>query len=181
MRCIDGFMLPICWVVTMVPPAPGEDAGGDVPFDLLVRGGRVVDGTGAPWYAADVGVRGGDIVWIGPPGAASQMTAKRTIDAAGRVVAPGFIDMMGQTATPMLDDPRAALNLLRQGVTTINAGEGHSAAPLGADEAGRRGWSTMREYFSPARYQRPARQCCADGGPHSSQAPGVGRGGPPAQ
>src|SRR5262249_21215976 len=73
--------------------------------------------------------------------------AGRTIDATGLVVAPGFIDMMGQTATPLLKDPSSAINLLTQGVTTINAGEGDSAAPLAGEAARDSGWSTHREYF----------------------------------
>ena len=73
--------------------------------------------------------------------------ARKQLDATGLVVAPGFIDMMGQTATPMLRDAKSAINLLTQGITTINAGEGTSAAPL--DEASGRtaGWTTMAEYF----------------------------------
>ena len=100
---------------------------GAEPFDIVIRGGRVVDGTGAPWYAADVGIRGGKIAKIGR---LHEAQAKRTIDAAGLVVAPGFIDMMGQTATPLMENPASAINLLTQGITTINAGEGVSAAPL---------------------------------------------------
>lgn len=115
------------------------------PFDLVLRGGRVVDGSGAPWYVADVAVRGGKIAQIGH---VREAAARQTIDAAGLVVAPGFIDMMGQTATPMLDDPATAMNLLTQGITTINAGEGSSAAPLDDDEARRYGWQTMRQYFA---------------------------------
>src|SRR5262245_1918111 len=114
------------------------------PLDIAILGGRVVDGTGAPWYIADVGVRDGKIVKIGRIEAAA---AKRTIDAAGLVVAPGFVDMMGQTATPMLDDPATGVNLLTQGITTINAGEGVSAAPLSEEDAKRLGWRTMAEYF----------------------------------
>ena len=70
------------------------------------------------------------------------------IDAAGLVVAPGFIDMMGQTASPMMDDPKTAINLLTQGITTINAGEGGSAAPLGDEEGDATGYTTMAEYFT---------------------------------
>src|SRR5690606_22922026 len=73
--------------------------------------------------------------------------ADRAIDAEGLIVAPGFIDMMGQNATAMLENPKSAMNLLMQGITTINAGEGSSAAPLGSDQALRAGWSTMAEYF----------------------------------
>jgi len=113
-------------------------------YDIVIKQGRIVDGTGAPWYIADIGIRDGKIARIGRIDAAA---AKRNIDAAHHVVAPGFIDMIGQTASPMLDDPTTALNLLTQGITTINAGEGSSAAPLGEEEAKRLGWRTMAEYF----------------------------------
>ncbi len=113
-------------------------------FDLLIRNGRVVDGTGAPWYVADIGIKGERIAAIGR---LDPKLAQRVIDADGLIVAPGFVDMMGQSATALLDDPRAAMNLLMQGITTINAGEGSSAAPLGGEEATRAGWSTMAEYF----------------------------------
>jgi N-acyl-D-amino-acid deacylase len=116
----------------------------EAPLDIVIRGGRVIDGTGAPWYVGDVGIRDGKIVAIGR---LEGQTANRTIDASGLIVAPGFIDMMGQTATPMLDDPRTSMNLLTQGITTINAGEGASAAPLSEDEGATRGWRTMAEYF----------------------------------
>lgn len=119
-------------------------AGAAERFDLLIRSGRVVDGTGAPWYGADVAIRGGRIAAIGRLNGAD---AAKIVDASGLIVAPGFIDMMGQTATPFLTDPAAANNLITQGVTTINAGEGVSAAPLDRDEAKRAGWSTVREYF----------------------------------
>lgn len=114
-------------------------------YDLLIRGGRIVDGTGAPWFLADVGLRAGHIVAIGRLGGAQ---ATRILDAKDLVVAPGFIDMMGQTARPFLQDRNAGLNLLTQGITTINAGEGGSDAPL-SEEAGRKaGWRTMREFFA---------------------------------
>ncbi len=115
------------------------------PLDIVIKGGRIVDGTGAPWYVADVAIDDGKIVRIGEiePG-----EGELVIDAAGLVVAPGFIDMMGQTASPMIDKPATALNLLTQGITTINTGEGASAAPLSAVEGQRQGWTTMAEYFA---------------------------------
>ena len=114
-------------------------------FDMVITNGRIVDGTGAPWYVADVGVADGKIVKIGriPP-----EHAKTVVDATGLIVAPGFIDMMGQTATPMMENPKTALNLLTQGITTINAGEGGSAAPLSEEQGRRQGWTTMAEYFA---------------------------------
>lgn len=119
--------------------APAESAER---FDVVLKGGRVVDGAGAPWYVADVGIRDGKIAGIGLLNADD---AELVIDAARLVVAPGFIDMMGQTATPLLDNPAAARNLLAQGITSINCGEGVSAAPLGDGSAG--DWRTMAEYF----------------------------------
>src|SRR4051812_31026649 len=80
----------------------------DQPFDLVIKSGRVVDGSGVPWYVADLGIRDGKIARIGRIDVA---TGQRVINAAGLVVAPGFIDMMGQTATPMLDNPASSLNL----------------------------------------------------------------------
>ncbi len=121
-----------------------SDASAQAVYDLVIRNGRVVDGTGAPWYAADVAIDGGRIVAIGRIAAGC---GRKELDAAGLYVAPGFIDMMGQTATPMLDDPQSALNLLTQGITTINAGEGGSAAPLEQEARATRGWATMSEYF----------------------------------
>jgi N-acyl-D-amino-acid deacylase len=114
-------------------------------LDIVIRNGRVVDGTGSPWYAADVGIRDGKIVRIGHIQPEHGTTV---IDATGLIVAPGFIDMMGQTASPMVDDAKTAINLLTQGITTINAGEGDSAAPLSLADGGRQGWTTMAEYFS---------------------------------
>ena len=114
------------------------------PADVLIRGGRIVDGSGAPWYEADVLIDDGKVVDIGhiDPSAARQV-----IDAKGLIVAPGFIDMMGQSATPLLHDPKAGMNLLTQGITTINCGEGSSAAPLPEEELSSAGYTTMAEYF----------------------------------
>ena len=112
--------------------------------DAVISGGRIVDGTGSPWYVADIGIKDGKIARIGR---LDDVEADQRIDAKGLVVAPGFIDMMGQTASPMLKDADSALNLLTQGVTTINAGEGYSAAPLNGKDAGSEGWKTMAEYF----------------------------------
>ncbi|MCG8653138.1 MAG: D-aminoacylase, partial [Pirellulales bacterium] len=122
-------------------------AWGDSPtkrYDIAILHGRVVDGSGAPWYVADIGIRDGKITKIGriDPESAAQL-----IDAEGLIVAPGFIDMMGQTATPMLREPATAINLLTQGITTINAGEGSSAAPVSPSDAKSLGWQSMAEYF----------------------------------
>src|SRR5437868_4236343 len=103
-------------------PAPSSDG----PYDLLLSGGRVVDGTGAPWFAADVGVRDGRIVAVG---ILAGHPAKRTIDAKGLIVAPGFIDLLGQSEYNVLVDKRAA-SKITQGITTEVTGEGQSIAPI---------------------------------------------------
>lgn len=113
-------------------------------YDVVIQGGRIVDGSGTPWFIGDVAIKSGKIAKIGRVDAAN---ATRVIDAKGLTVAPGFIDMMGQTATPLLRNPATAANLLSQGITTINCGEGVSQAPLSADDARSAGWQTAAEYF----------------------------------
>lgn len=114
---------------------------------LLIRGGKIVDGTGAPWYRGDLLIAEGRIAAMGPRLDSDDPESTKVIEADGAIVAPGFIDMMGQSATPMLDDPESAKNLLAQGITTINAGEGASAAPLSEEAGLARGWTTLGEYF----------------------------------
>src|SRR5229473_126268 len=98
----------------------------DQPFDLVITSGHIVDGTGSPWYSGDIGIRDGRIAAIGNLSAAAR---KRTVDAKGKVVAPGFIDMLGQSETTILVDPRLPSKIY-QGITTEITGEGGSAAPL---------------------------------------------------
>ena len=95
-------------------------------FDSIIEHGRVIDGTGAPWYAADVGIRAGRIAAIGR---LEHESAKQRIDARGRVIAPGFIDMLGQSELTLLVDP-AVPSKIFQGITTEVTGEGESAAPV---------------------------------------------------
>ncbi len=107
-------------------------------LDLVITNAKVVDGSGNPWYRADIGIRGGRIDSIGN---LKGRPAKRTIAANGLVAAPGFIDMMGASSEPLLEDRTAAESKLRQGITTILAGEGGSAAPSER-------WSTYGAYFA---------------------------------
>ena len=124
-------------------------------YDLLIIGARVVDGTGAPWFTADVGVRDGKIAAVGVLKGAA---AKRTLDASGLVVAPGFIDLLGQSEYNVLVDPRAASKIF-QGITTEVTGEGDSIAPIddkaiaeNRDTYKRYGvspdWRTLDQYFA---------------------------------
>jgi dihydroorotase/N-acyl-D-amino-acid deacylase len=96
------------------------------PFDIVIANGHVIDGTGSPWYAADIGIRGGRIAAIGN---LSSAAAARRVDAHGMVVAPGFIDMLGQSELPILVNPHLPSKIF-QGITTEVTGEGSSAAPL---------------------------------------------------
>lgn len=95
-------------------------------FDLIITNGRILDGTGNPWFRADVGVRNGRIVAIGD---LRGRTATRSIDAHDRIVCPGFIDPMGDDSLPLILDPASAASKLLEGVTTILVGEGESPAP----------------------------------------------------
>src|ERR1700676_5222955 len=95
-------------------------------FDVVITHGHIIDGTGSPWYSGDVGIREGKITAIGNLAAAPR---KRTIDAAGKVVAPGFIDMLGQSELTILVESRLPSKIY-QGITTEITGEGGSIAPL---------------------------------------------------
>ncbi|HKE30172.1 MAG TPA: D-aminoacylase [Candidatus Angelobacter sp.] len=96
------------------------------PFDIIVRNGHIIDGTGSPWYSGDLGIRDGKIAAIGN---LAQAAGTRTIDAHGLVVAPGFIDMLGQSELTVLVNPRLPSKIF-QGITTEITGEGGSVAPL---------------------------------------------------
>jgi len=132
-------------------------------FDLLITGGRIVDGTGAPWYRGDVGVVGDRIVAIGN---LTGSTAHAKIDAADLVVSPGFIDMLGQSELNLLVDNRGASKLM-QGVTTELTGEGSSAAPTNARMIAEDqtwfdrfhvvpDWKTMAQYLARLERAHPA-------------------------
>src|SRR5205085_7378732 len=97
----------------------------NLPYDVLIRNGRIIDGSGNPWVSGDIAIRGDRIAAIGKMGDA---VAKRVIDAAGLIVSPGFIDMLGQSEASLLIDNRS-LSKLSQGITTEITGEGGSIAP----------------------------------------------------
>jgi len=100
----------------------GNSSGG---YDIIIRNGHIIDGTGNPWYAADVAIQGDRIAAIGN---LSEAHAKREIDAKGQIVSPGFIDMLGQSESALLLDNRS-LSKLSQGITSEITGEGGSIAP----------------------------------------------------
>lgn len=118
-------------------------------FDLLLIGGRVLDGSANPWFRADLGIRGDRIAAIGN---LRQRSSRAKRDLRDAVVAPGFIDMMGGSSLPLLLDPGSGQSKLRQGITTMMAGEGVSVAPQNEAtlpaEARAKGyrWRTLAEY-----------------------------------
>ena len=95
-------------------------------YDVLIKNGRIVDGSGRPGYNADIAIKDQRIARIGN---LANATAAKTIDARGMVVAPGFIDMLGQSETYLLIDPRG-MSKVMMGVTTEITGEGESIAPI---------------------------------------------------
>jgi N-acyl-D-aspartate/D-glutamate deacylase len=148
MRSLASLVCCACIVVLAAGLTPAAEPA----YDLLIRNGKIIDGTGNPWFRGDVAVRGDRIVAVGrvPPG-----TARREIDARGLVVAPGFIDMHSHSDFVLLEDGDAQ-SKVRQGVTTEVLGEGQSAGPYqgqlnprrakvrGQDES----WTTLGGYFA---------------------------------
>ena len=153
MRYAIGLLLSALLPTTL----PGQSQQ----FDLIIRNGRIIDGTGSPWYRGDVAVRGGRIAAVGSLVGA---TAGKVIDAAGMVVAPGFIDMLGQSDLTILVNPHLPSKIF-QGITTEITGEGGSVAPLNDSiiAAGRLGyewlritpdWRTHAQYFARLERQK---------------------------
>lgn len=116
----------ISFVVSIGLSAAAPCPAADAEYDVIIRNGHIIDGTGSPWYAADLAVKDAHIAAIGQ---LADAHAKREIDAHGMVVAPGFIDMLGQSEDSILVDPRLPSKIY-QGITTEITGEGESVAPL---------------------------------------------------
>jgi dihydroorotase/N-acyl-D-amino-acid deacylase len=144
-------ILVVCTLALALAPQVTRPA----PFDIVIRNGHVIDGTGSPWYAADLGIRNGRIAAIGR---LVNAPARQVIDARGQVVAPGFIDMLGQSELTLLVEPHVPSKIF-QGITTEITGEGGSVAPLNdaiikADKVGYAhlkitpDWRTLGQYFA---------------------------------
>jgi N-acyl-D-amino-acid deacylase len=135
-------------------PLTGSAAAAGAQYDIVVRGGNIYDGSGSAPYVGDVGIQGDRIAYVGKP---STLKAKRTIDARGFAVAPGFINMLSQAQESIFVDGREVSDLV-QGVTLEVTGEGDSMGPL-TDEMASRGaerqsdikypvdWRTLGQYL----------------------------------
>ena len=150
------YPLQIASLLLLIVIATAAHAQQSPTYDILIRNGKLVDGSGNPWTYADVGIVGDRVAFIGR--AAKDATAKRTIDAKGLIVAPGFIDMLGHSERNLLVD-KLAVSKITQGITTEITGEGGSIAPVNARmiEAARDwqehykvtiDWQSLDEYFS---------------------------------
>src|ERR687897_780448 len=121
---LTGVLVALAVMVRLKPDTTYAQAG---PYDLVIRNGRVIDGTGSPWYRADVAVRGDTIALIAP---SIPDKAARVIDANGHIVSPGFIDVHNHARENIFELPSAD-NYIRQGVTTLIEGpDGGSPVPL---------------------------------------------------
>ncbi len=129
-------------------------AGAQQSFDLLIRNGEIIDGSGAPGRPADLGIRDGRIAAIGDLADAS---ADRTLDATGLVVAPGFIDIHNHSDDTLIEEPECH-SMVRQGVTTMVLGEGGSAGPV---KPGVKPWTSLGGYFDYVELQGVAANICS--------------------
>ena len=148
-------MVHLALLVALSLSAPPER------YDVILENGRIVDGTGAPWFRGDLAIRGDRIQAMGDLHGA---VAKERIDVHEHVIAPGFIDMLGQSPGTLLVDPRAE-SKIRQGITTELAGEGRSVAPMSPGlviefQLDRRpprvDWTDLASYWKRFRAAKPA-------------------------
>ena len=141
--------LPALLLIFAAPLVSGAQ-----PFDVIIRNGHIIDGTGSPWYSGDIAILNGRIVRIG---SLENTPARRVINARGLTIAPGFIDMLGQSEVSILVNPHLPSKIF-QGITTEITGEGNSIAPLdarilAADRSGYEhykitpDWTNFTEYF----------------------------------
>ena len=147
-------------LLLLVASVPACLAANGSEADIIISNGRIIDGTGSPWYAGGIAIKDGRIAAIGQ---LRGWHAKQAIDARGMIVAPGFIDMLGQSELTILVDPRLPSKIF-QGITTEITGEGESVAPLNAAILKENGpgyrhygltpdWRNFQEYFARLKQQ----------------------------
>src|SRR6184192_1957188 len=116
----------VCSLFFTIIIGGGQIASADAPFDIVIKGGTVYDGTGGEGHVTDVAIRGDHIAGVGD---FAKAPAKKTIDARGLAVAPGFVNMLSWSTESLIQDGRSQSEI-RQGVTTEIMGEGNSMGPL---------------------------------------------------
>src|SRR5260370_240982 len=152
---LGSTLLSLSSLAAQITSSPSAVPARPQPFDIVIVNGHIIDGTGSPWYSGQLGRRQGRMAAIGN---LSSEPRRQTIEAHRDVVAPGFIDMLGQSELTMLVDPRLPSKIY-QGITTEVTGEGNSAAPINAamivnDRAGydhlkiTPDWISLHEYFA---------------------------------
>ena len=129
MICLAGVLLACSRPAGSVVPSLHSDVT-TAAYDVIIANGQVIDGTGNAWFAGDVGIRGDQIVAVVPAGTLRAATTATRIDATGRVVAPGFIDIQGQSAIPFTVGDGRVVSKVSQGITTEILGEGSTPAPM---------------------------------------------------
>jgi N-acyl-D-amino-acid deacylase len=150
-----ALLLLLLFAITLAAALSAQQQGGAQAFDIIIENGRIIDGTGSPWYRADIGIRGGRIAAIGH---LTEAKATQRLDAHNQIVAPGFIDMLGQSELTILVNPHLPSKIF-QGITTEITGEGGSIAPasdatLKSDRLGYQhygitpDWRTFAQYFA---------------------------------
>ncbi len=122
--------LPLLVLFATVACSQATRSAAPASYDVVISGGRIVDGTGNPWTYGDVGIVGDRIATISAPGTLANATARERIDARGRVVAPGFIDIQAQSYDAHLFGDGRVISKISQGVTTEILGEGGTPAPV---------------------------------------------------
>lgn len=122
-------MLAACATPTITTSTSTSTSPQTAAFDLVITGGKIVDGAGNPWFYGDVGIRDGRLARVTPAGLLRDAAAKRRIDARGLVVAPGAIDIQAQSYMPLLTGDSRVVSMITQGVTTMILGEGDTPAP----------------------------------------------------
>lgn len=153
-KIVGGALGEIAAAAYNAPLPQEQSAEASNQYDVIIKNGHILDGTGGPWYAADIGIRGGRIAAIGK---LDDAHADTVIDATGQIVSPGFIDMLGQSEWPLLIDNRS-LSKVSQGITTEITGEGGSIAPQDAKTLAamqpflnhyhlKADWTTLDGYF----------------------------------